>query len=46
LEISCSVLKDAASLEEKNLFLRELLAYRIRSKKAKFYQESVFLFNE
>jgi hypothetical protein len=46
LEISCSVLKDAASLEEKNLFLRELLTYRIRSKKAKFYQESVFLFNE
>jgi hypothetical protein len=46
LEISCSVLKDDASLEEKNLFLRELLNYRIRSKKAKFYQESVFLFNE
>jgi hypothetical protein len=46
LEISCSVLKDDAPLEEKNLFLKELLTYRIRSKKAKFYQESVFLFNE
>ncbi len=46
LEVSCSVLGDSASLCEKNLFLRELLSYRIKSKKAKFYQESVFLFNE
>jgi hypothetical protein len=46
LEISCSVLGDKAPLAEKNLFLRELLSYRIKSKKAKFYQESVFLFNE
>jgi hypothetical protein len=46
LEISCSVLADGAPLAEKNLFLRELLSYRIKSKKAKFYQESVFLFNE
>ena len=33
-------------LSEKNLFLKELLSYRVKSKKAKFYQESVFLFNE
>lgn len=46
LEISCSVLGDGAPLSEKNLFLKELLSYRIKSKKAKFYQESVFLFNE
>jgi hypothetical protein len=46
LEISCSVLEDKAPLSEKNLFLKELLSYRIKSKKAKFYQESVFLFNE
>ncbi len=46
LEISCSVLEDNAPLSEKNLFLKELLSYRIKSKKAKFYQESVFLFNE
>lgn len=46
LEISCSVLADNAPLSEKNLFLKELLSYRIKSKKAKFYQESVFLFNE
>ena len=46
LEISCSVLGDKAPLAEKNLFLKELLSYRVKSKKAKFYQESVFLFNE
>jgi len=46
LEISCSVLGDKAPLSEKNLFLKELLSYRVKSKKAKFYQESVFLFNE
>jgi len=46
LEVSCSVLGDNAPLSEKNLFLKELLSYRIKSKKAKFYQESVFLFNE
>lgn len=46
LEISCSVLSDKAPLAEKNLFLKELLSYRVKSKKAKFYQESVFLFNE
>jgi hypothetical protein len=46
LEVSCSVLGDSAPLSEKNLFLKELLSYRIKSKKAKFYQESVFLFNE
>ena len=46
LEISCSVLGSKAPLSEKNLFLRELLSYRMKSKKAKFYQESVFLFNE
>lgn len=46
LEVSCSVLIDNAPLSEKNLFLKELLSYRMKSKKAKFYQESVFLFNE
>jgi hypothetical protein len=46
LEISCSVLASKAPLSEKNLFLKELLSYRMKSKKAKFYQESVFLFNE
>ena len=46
LEISCSVLGSNAPLSEKNLFLRELLSYRMKSKKAKLYQESVFLFNE
>ncbi|MGB8657496.1 MAG: hypothetical protein WCE90_06885 [Candidatus Zixiibacteriota bacterium] len=46
LEISCSVLADKAPLSEKNLFLKELLSYRMKTKKAKFYQESVFLFNE
>ena len=46
LEVSCSVLSAQTPLSEKNLFLKELLAYRIRTKKAKFYQESVTLFNE
>jgi len=46
LEVSCSVLRAQTPLSEKNLFLKELLSYRIKSKKAKFYQESVFLFNE
>jgi len=46
LEVACSVLGDNAPLSEKNLFLKELLSYRIKSKQAKFYQESVFLFNE
>jgi len=46
LEISCSVLGSKAPLSEKNLFLKELLSYRMKSKKAKFYQESVLLFNE
>jgi hypothetical protein len=46
LEVSCSVLSAQTPLSEKNLFLRELLAYRIKTKKAKFYQESVTLFNE
>jgi hypothetical protein len=46
LEVSCSVLSAKPPLSEKNLFLKELLAYRIRTKKAKFYQESVTLFNE
>jgi hypothetical protein len=46
LEVSCSVLGAVAPLSEKNLFLKELLSYRMKSKKAKFYQESVFLFNE
>jgi hypothetical protein len=46
LEVSCSVLSAETPLSEKNLFLKELLAYRIRTKKAKFYQESVTLFNE
>ncbi len=46
LEISCSVLSAQTPLSEKNLFLKELLTYRIKTKKAKFYQESVTLFNE
>jgi hypothetical protein len=46
LEVSSSVLGANVPLSEKNLFLRELLSYRIKSKKAKFYQESVILFNE
>jgi hypothetical protein len=46
LEISCSVLGAQVPLSEKNSFLKELLSYRIKSKKARFYQESVFLFNE
>jgi hypothetical protein len=46
LEVSCSVLCASTPLFEKNSFLRELLVYRIRTKKAKFYQESVTLFNE
>lgn len=46
LEVSCSVLGAKAPLSEKNLFLKELWSYRVKSKKAKFYQESVFLFNE
>jgi hypothetical protein len=46
LEVSCSVLGDRAPLSEKNLFLKELLSYRVKNKKAKFYQESVLLFNE
>jgi putative CocE/NonD family hydrolase len=46
LEISCLVLSAQTPLSEKNLFLKELLAYRIKTKKAKFYQESVTLFNE
>jgi hypothetical protein len=33
-------------LSEKNLFLKELLSYRVKSKKTKFYQGPVFLFNE
>jgi hypothetical protein len=46
LEVSCLVLSAQTPLSEKNLFLKELLAYRIKAKKAKFYQESVTLFNE
>ena len=46
LEVSCSVLRAQTPLSEKNLFLKELLTYRIKTKKAKFYQESVTLFNE
>ncbi|MCJ7577925.1 MAG: hypothetical protein MUO91_05700 [candidate division Zixibacteria bacterium] len=46
LEVSCLVLSAQTPLSEKNLFLKELLAYRIKTKKAKFYQESVTLFNE
>lgn len=46
LDISCSVLGADVPLSEKNLFLKELLSYRIKSKKAKSYEESVFLFNE
>ncbi|MFQ6032271.1 MAG: hypothetical protein ACE5K2_05050 [Candidatus Zixiibacteriota bacterium] len=46
LEVSCSVLSAHTPLSEKNLFLKDLLAYRIKTKKAKFYQESVTLFNE
>jgi hypothetical protein len=46
LEVSCSVLSAQTPLSEKNLFLKDLLAYRIRIKKAKFYQEPVTLFNE
>jgi len=46
LEVSCSVLSAKTPLSEKNLFLKELLTYRIKTKKAKFYQESVTLFNE
>jgi hypothetical protein len=46
LEVSCSVLSAQTPLSEKNLFLKELLSYRIKTKKAKFYQESVTLFNE
>ncbi len=46
LEVSCSVLSAQTPLFEKNSFLKELLVYRIKTKKAKFYQESVTLFNE
>jgi hypothetical protein len=46
LEVSSLVLSAQTPLSEKNLFLKELLAYRIKTKKAKFYQESVTLFNE
>ena len=46
LEISGSVLGANAPLSEKNLFLKELLSYRVKSKKTKFYQGPVFLFNE
>ena len=46
LEVSCSVLSAKPPLSEKNLFLKELLTYRIKTKKTKFYQESVTLFNE
>lgn len=46
LEVSCAVLSARTQLFEKNSFLSELLAYRIKTKKAKFYQESVTLFNE
>ncbi len=46
LEISSSVLGASVPLSEKNLFLKELLSYRVKSKKTKYYQGSVFLFNE
>jgi hypothetical protein len=46
LEVSSLVLSAQTPLSEKNLFLNDLLAYRIKTKKAKFYQESVTLFNE
>jgi hypothetical protein len=46
LEISSSVLGANAPLSEKNLFLKELLSYRVKSRKTKFYQGPVFLFNE
>ncbi len=46
LGISCSVLGAKVPLSEKNLFLKELMSYRVKSKKARFYEKSVFLFNE
>lgn len=46
LGVSSSVLGAKVPLSEKNLFLKELMSYRVRSKKARFYEKSVFLFNE
>ncbi len=46
LGVSCSVLGAKVPLAEKNLFLKELMSYRVKNKKARFYEKSVFLFNE
>ncbi len=46
LGISCSVLGAKVPISEKNLFLKELMSYRLKSKKARYYEKSVFLFNE
>ncbi len=46
VDISNDVLASNVSLEEKNLFLSELIRYRMENKKIRFYQESVLFLNE
>jgi len=46
VDISDEVLASNVSLEEKNLFLAELIRYRLEHKKIRFYQEPVFFLNE
>jgi hypothetical protein len=46
VDISNEVLASSVSLEEKNLFLSELIRYRLENKKIRFYQEPILFLNE
>jgi L-serine kinase (ATP) / ParB family transcriptional regulator, heme-responsive regulator len=46
VDVSNEVLASNVSLEEKNLFLSELIRYRLENKKIRLYQEPVVFLNE
>ena len=46
VDISNEVLASDVSLEEKNLFLSELIRYRLENKKMRLYQEPILFLNE
>lgn len=46
VDIANEVLVSDVSLEEKNIFLSELIRYRLENKKMRFYQEPVLFLNE
>jgi hypothetical protein len=46
VDLSNEVLASSVSLEEKNLFLSELIKYRLENKKIRLYQEPILFLNE